>query len=83
MTMLLSATKVVYRAILNTTSDLDPFSLQMDKEDLVLELAWAARSSCSHDFPNDNLPSYEAILEAMYDPNMPWDDMHQRSYFLP
>jgi hypothetical protein len=36
-----------------------------------------------HDLLNDNLPSDEAILEAMYGPNRPWDDMHHHSYFLP
>jgi hypothetical protein len=55
----------------------------MDEEDPVLEPVWAVQSSCSHDFLNDTLPSDEAILEAMYCPNRPWDDMHHRSYFLP
>jgi hypothetical protein len=36
-----------------------------------------------HDFLDDNLPSDEDILEAMYGHDRPWDDMHHRSYFLP
>jgi hypothetical protein len=38
--------------------------------------------SCSHDFLNDTFPLDEAIIEAMNGSHKPWDDMHQRSYFL-
>jgi hypothetical protein len=55
----------------------------MDEVDPVIEPVWAVQYSCSHDFLDDNLPSDEAILEAMYHPNRPWDDMHHLSYFLP
>jgi hypothetical protein len=33
--MTLSVSEVAYQAILNTTTDLDPFSSQMDEEDPV------------------------------------------------
>jgi hypothetical protein len=44
---------------------------------------WVTSLSCSHDFLDENLPSDEAILEAMNVYERPWDDMHHRSYFLP
>jgi len=50
--------------------------------DLVLDPIWVIQSSCSHDFFEDRFPLNEAILEAMFGPNRPWDDMHHRSYFL-
>jgi hypothetical protein len=78
----LSATKVVYQACLNTSIDLDPISSQTNEEDHVLEPVWDTQSSCSHDFLDDTLPSYESILEAMNGPDRPWDDMHHHSYFF-
>jgi hypothetical protein len=63
----------VYQSVLNTTSNPDPFSSQMDEEDPVLEIVWVIQSFCSHDYLDDTLPSDESILEAMY----------HRSYFLP
>jgi hypothetical protein len=41
------------------------------------------QSSCLSNFLDDTLPSDKSILEDMYGPNWPWDDMHHCSYFLP
>ena len=78
----LSVTKVVYQSILNSTVDPDPFSLQTNEEDLILEPVWVTQSSYSHVYLDDTLPLDEAILEAMYGPDKPWDNMHHHSYFL-
>jgi hypothetical protein len=75
----LSLTEVPYQDILNTIVDPDPFSLQMDEEYLILDPVWVTQSSCSHELLNDTLPSKEAILEAMYGLDRPWDDMHHCS----
>jgi hypothetical protein len=82
MAMPLSMTEVVYQSILDTTADSYPSSLWMDEVDPSLELVWVIKSSCLHDFLDDTLPLDEAILEAMYGPDGPWDDMHHCSYFL-
>jgi hypothetical protein len=73
----------VYQSILYANVELDPFSSQIENEDHVLEPVWALQSSCSHDFLDYTLPSDEAMLEAMYGPDNPWDDMHHHSNFLP
>jgi hypothetical protein len=44
---------------------------------------WVVEYSCSRDCLDDTLPSNEAILDSMFDPDRPWDDMHHHSYFLP
>jgi hypothetical protein len=81
--MPLSVTKIAYQGVLDSFVDPCPVSSQTNEEDHVLNLVWATSSSCSHDFLNDNLPSDEAIVEAMNGSNMLGDDMHNRSYFLP
>jgi hypothetical protein len=83
MEMPLSVAEIVYQSILDAIVDPDPFSLQTDEDDIVLEPVWAIQYYCLHDFINYTLPSFEAILEAMYGPDRPWDDIHHRSYFLP
>jgi hypothetical protein len=82
MAMPLLATKVVCQSILDATANPDPFSLRTDEVDHVLETVWVVQASCSHDCLDDTLPSDEAILEAMYGPDRPWDDMHHHSYFF-
>jgi hypothetical protein len=79
----LSSTEVVYHSIFYATGDLNSFSLGPDEVDPVLEPIWAIQYSCSHDFLDDTLSLDEAILEAMYVLDRPWDDMHHNSYFLP
>jgi hypothetical protein len=65
MAMPLSTTKVVYHDILNPTAESDRSSSWTNEVDPILDPVWATQSYCSHDFLDDNLPSNEAILEAM------------------
>jgi len=83
MDMPLSAMEIAYQVVLDSFVDPDPVTLQTDGEDHVLRPVWATSLSCSHDFLDETLPSYESILEAMNGYERPWDDMHHRSYFLP
>jgi hypothetical protein len=82
MAMRLLTAEIAYQTVLDSSTDTDPVTSQMDEEDLVLKPIWATSSSFSHDCLNDNLPSYEEIIEDMNGSNRPWDDMHHRSYFL-
>jgi hypothetical protein len=79
----LSETKIVYQVVLDSSSDPDIVSSQMDEEDDVLMPIWDTSSYFSHDFLDDYLPSNEAILEAMNGSYRSWDDMNNYSYFLP
>jgi hypothetical protein len=83
MAMPLSMVEVAFQVDLNTIVDTDPWSSQTNEEDPVIEPVWATQSSCSHDFLEYTLTSYESILEAMNGPYRPWEDMHNHSYFLP
>jgi hypothetical protein len=83
MAMSLSTSEIAYQAILDSSANPDPVSLQTVEEDPVLSLVWAISLSCSHDFLDETLPLDEAILEAMNVSERPWYDMHHRSYFLP
>jgi hypothetical protein len=81
--MPLSATKIEYQVVLDSSTDPNPITSQTDKEDPVLEPLWATSLSCSHDFFYGNLPLDEDIFESMNGSNKPWDDMLQPSYFIP
>jgi hypothetical protein len=83
MAMPLSATKISYQAILESSVDPDLIPSQTVEEDLVLTSMWATSLSCSHDFLDETLPSNETIVEAMNVSKRPWDNMHHRSYFFP
>jgi hypothetical protein len=83
MAMPLSTTKIAYQFVLESSVNLDPITSPTDEEDLVLKPMWATSLSCSHDYPDETFPSFEAIIEAMNGSDKPWDDMHHRSYFLP
>jgi hypothetical protein len=83
MAMPLSTIEIAYQAILDSSADPDPVPSQTVEEDLVPRPVWATLLSCSRDFLDENLPLDEAILEAMNFFEIPWDDMHHRSYFLP
>jgi len=54
----------------------------MDVVDHVLETIWGVQSSFSHDLLNNTLPLDESILEVIYGPNRPWDNLDHCSYFL-
>jgi hypothetical protein len=81
MSMPLLATKVAYSLVqqsstnpdMTTAQELDPF----------LEPIWAQGSLANVDSLDLFLPSDEAVIEAMTSPDKPWEDLHQRSYFLP
>jgi hypothetical protein len=78
----LSIAEVVCVSILDATADLDPSSSWKDKVDLVPDPLWVTQSSCSPNCLEYTLPSDESIVDAMYGPNRPWEDMHHRSYFF-
>jgi hypothetical protein len=82
MVMPLSVTKITYQDVLDSFADQDLVSSKTDKEDPILKPVWANSSSFSHYFLDDTFPSDEEILEAMSGSDMPWDDMHHRSYFF-
>ena len=45
--------------------------------------AWVVESSHAHDCLDSVFPSDEAIIEAMSRVEPPWEELHNRSYFLP
>ena len=81
--MLLSASKIVYQVVLDSSADPDLVTSPTDEEDPVLRPVWTTSLSCLHDCLDETLTSNEAILEAMNGSDRPWDDMHHHSYFLP
>ena len=83
MAMPLSATKIAYQDILDSSTDPDLVPSPTGEHDLVLRPVWATVLSCSHDFLDETFPSDEAILKAMNGSERPWDDMHLQSFFLP
>jgi len=54
------------------------------EEDYVFpELIWAQNSWISQDFLSTIFPSDKEIIEAMVVVEIPWEDFHHRSCFLP
>jgi hypothetical protein len=78
MAMPLSETKIVYQYVLDSSVDPDPVTSPTDEEDPVLKPVWATLLYFSHDFLDETFPSDEAMNGF----DIPWDDMHHRSYFL-
>lgn len=78
----MSATKLVYQCIVNSI-DFDPIPLPSEDEDGDVAPVWIVDSTSTMDYLNIVLPSDEAILEAMTGVEIPWDDLHHHSYFLP
>jgi hypothetical protein len=78
----LSAVENLYQTILEAIADLGSSSSWKDELDPILYPIWVIEYSCSHDFLENTLPLDKSILEAMFGPDRPWDDMHHRSYFL-
>jgi hypothetical protein len=77
----LSATEVAYSLVQQASTTLD---LTLAQElDPPLESIWAQGSLANTNSLDLVLPSDEAIIEAMTSPDKPWEDLHQRSYFLP
>jgi hypothetical protein len=83
MAMPLSAAKIVYQFVLDSSVDLESITSLTDKEDPVLRPVWATFLYCSHDCLDENFILNEAIIEYMNGSDKPWDDMHHCSYFLP
>ena len=44
--------------------------------------AWEVESSHTHDYLDSVFPSDEAVIEAMFGVEPPWEELHYRSYFL-
>jgi hypothetical protein len=83
MAMPLSATKIVYKLVLDSSVDPGLLTSHTGEEDPILNLVWAKSLPCSHDFLDDTLTSNEAIVEAMNGSDRTWHHMHHLSYFLP
>jgi hypothetical protein len=81
MDMPLSTTEVAYSIV--QQASVDPDLTPAQELDLILKPNWAPSSLADTDPLDLVLPSDEAIIEEMTSPNRPWDDLHQKSYFLP
>ena len=81
--MQLSIASVAYQANLGLVVDSSLSSSRTEEEDPYALPAWAITSSHLHDFFNDIFPMDEAILKAMSGVELPWGELHHRSYFLP
>jgi hypothetical protein len=81
MSMPLSAAEVAYSLVQQDSANLDPTPAQ--ELDPILEPIWAKGSLANVDSLDLVLPSDKAVIEAMTSPDKPWEDIHNRSYFLP
>ena len=81
MSMPLSATKVVYSLVQQTSAT--PDSTPAQELDPLLEPIWAQGSLATTDSLDLVFPYDEAVIEAMTSLDRPWEDLHHRSYFLP
>jgi hypothetical protein len=77
----LSATKVAYSLVQQTSATPDP--IPAPELDALLEPIWAQDSLVNIDSLDLVLPSDKAMIEAMNGSEKPWEDLHHRSYFLP
>jgi hypothetical protein len=80
MSMPLSAVEVVYSLVQQASADPDPTPTQ--ELDPILEPIWDQGALADTDSLALVLPSYKEIIEAMTSLDKPWDDIHNRSYFL-
>ena len=78
----MSAAEISYQSIFDCAESI-PAPLSPEELDGDVAPAWTLSSSSTQDCLDTTLPSEEAILEAMTGIDRPWDDLHQRSYFLP
>ena len=83
--MPLSPIEKFYMAILAAESPAEinpnqPLDLELDQFSLP---NWENNSPLSHDFLENILPSYEAIMEVISLTERPWEDLHHRSSFHP
>jgi hypothetical protein len=77
---LVHVAEVSYNIVQQASTDPDPTPTQ--ELDPVLEPIWAQGSLATTDSLDLVFPSEEAILEPLTGPDRPWEDLHQRSYFL-
>ena len=81
MSMPLSAAKVAYSLVQQALANPDQTPAQ--ELDPLLEPIWAQGSLVTTDSLDLVFPSKKVVIEAMTSPDKPWEDLHQRSYFLP
>ena len=72
---------MAYQVNLGPIVDSSPSSSWKEKEDPYALPTWAVASSHSHECFDGIFPMDEAILEAMSGIELPWGDLHHRSYF--
>ena len=77
------ATMVAYQDNIRSVAEPSTSSSWMEEEDPYVLPAWAIQSSHTQDCLDTVFPSDEAIIEAMFGVEPPWEDLHHRSYFLP
>ena len=73
----LPTTMIAYQDNLGCVVESSPSSLWMEEEDPYVLPAWAVQSSHTHDYLDSVFPSDEAIIEAMYGVEPPWEELHQ------
>ena len=76
------AAKISYESIVDFVDSL-PIFLSPEELDGYVGLTWKLSSSSAEDHLDTVIPSKEAILEAMTGVEIPRDDLHHRSYFIP
>jgi hypothetical protein len=81
MSIPLSSAEVAYSLVQQASANTDLTPAQ--KLDPLLKPIWAEGSLANIDSLDLVLPSNEAVIESMTNPNKPWEDLHHRSYFLP
>ena len=72
----LPAAMISYQVNLNLVAKPSPSSSWTKEEDPSMIPTWAVESSHSHDFLDDVFPSDEAIIEAMFGVEPPWEELH-------
>ena len=73
---------IAYQANIDCVAKPSPSSSRTEEDPYMLP-AWAVESSHAHDCLNIVFPSDEAIIDAMFGVEPPWEELHHRSYFLP
>ena len=72
----LPATMVAYQENIDHVAEPSPSSSWIEEEDPYVLPAWVVESYHSYDCLDDVFPSDEAILEAMYGVEKPWEELH-------
>jgi hypothetical protein len=81
MSMPLSAAEVAYSLVQQASVNADLTPAQ--ELDPLPEPIWSQDSLATTDSLELVLPFDEAVIKALTSTDKPWDDLHQRSYFLP